>query len=175
MNSTYQTSQKIIHWVMALLIMLDLFVAQKFGGEMTLADRLESRSDHATLGTIVIILFLLRIILRLRHGGVAANTSSPAWQNKAASLAHLGLYILMATLMITGVLSAMSATSNISVFGLEINQGNTDNADFLSIRFYHELATQLIIGLISIHILAALYHHFIQKDGVLLKMLGKNS
>ena len=44
---------------MAIIIMLDLNVAQKFGGNMELWDRLESRSDHATAGMIVTFLFIL--------------------------------------------------------------------------------------------------------------------
>ena len=41
----YLRAQKIIHWLMAIVIMLDLNVAQKFGGDMELWDRLESRVD----------------------------------------------------------------------------------------------------------------------------------
>jgi cytochrome b561 len=58
----YVKSQKIIHWMMAFLIMLDLVIAQKFGGEMELWDRLESRVDHATVGLIVTSLFISQII-----------------------------------------------------------------------------------------------------------------
>ena len=49
----YLRAQKVIHWLMAIVIMLDLNVAQKFGGNMELWDRLESRVDHATAGLIV--------------------------------------------------------------------------------------------------------------------------
>ena len=56
----YVKSQKIIHWMMAFLIMLDLVIAQKFGGEMELWDRLESRVDHATVGLIVTFLFRIK-------------------------------------------------------------------------------------------------------------------
>ena len=59
----YLKIQKIIHWLMAIIIMLDLNVAQKFGGEMQLLDRLDSRVYHATAGMIVTFLFILRIIL----------------------------------------------------------------------------------------------------------------
>jgi cytochrome b561 len=49
----YLGSQKIIHWLMAVAIILDLIIAQKFGGEMGLWDRLKSRADHATMNLIV--------------------------------------------------------------------------------------------------------------------------
>ena len=64
----YLRIQKIIHWAMAILIMLDLNIAQKFGGEMELLDRLESRVDHATAGLIVTFLLILRIALRYKYG-----------------------------------------------------------------------------------------------------------
>ena len=63
MTIDYLKTQKIIHWLMAIIIMLDLNVAQKFGGNMELWDRLESRSDHATAGMIVTFLFILRIFV----------------------------------------------------------------------------------------------------------------
>ena len=43
---------------MALLIMLDLNIAQKFGGDMDTLDRLESRIDHSSMGLIIASLFI---------------------------------------------------------------------------------------------------------------------
>jgi len=62
---------------MAFVIMLDLNIAQKFGGEMELWDRLESREDHATMGLIITFLFLLRIVLRYRYGKPSLPSSMP--------------------------------------------------------------------------------------------------
>ena len=76
----YLRIQKIIHWLMAIIIMLDLNIAQKFGGEMELLDRLESRVDHATAGMIVTFLFILRILLRYRYGAPSLPQTMPSWQ-----------------------------------------------------------------------------------------------
>ena len=73
----YLRAQKIIHWLMAIVIMLDLNVAQKFGGDMELWDRLESRVDHATAGIIVTFLFVLRIFLRFLYGAPALPEAMP--------------------------------------------------------------------------------------------------
>ena len=64
----YSVAQKAIHWVMAILITMDLFVAQKLGNVMEDWDRLESRVDHGSLGTIIGILFVTRLVLRFRTG-----------------------------------------------------------------------------------------------------------
>ena len=81
----YLRIQKIIHWLMAIIIMLDLNIAQKFGGEMELLDRLESRVDHATAGMIVTFLFILRILLRYRYGAPSLPQTmifgKHIWQN----------------------------------------------------------------------------------------------
>ena len=95
----YLKSQKIIHWLMAAAIMIDLNVAQKFGGEMQLLDRLESRADHATMGLIITFLLVLRIILRSRYGAPSLPNSMSKWQIIAAQAGHYGLYILMGTLV----------------------------------------------------------------------------
>ena len=52
MKADFLKSQKIIHWIMAIIIMLDLNIAQKFGGEMDILDRLESRIDHTSVGPV---------------------------------------------------------------------------------------------------------------------------
>ena len=85
-RSDYLISQKVIHWLMAFLIILDLNIAQKFGGEMELWDRLESRVDHATVGILVTVLFILRIILRYMYGAPALPNTMPNWQKLSAKI-----------------------------------------------------------------------------------------
>ena len=80
----YLKSQKIIHWLMAVAIILDLIIAQKFGGEMELWDRLESRADHATINLNVTFLFILRLILRYRYGAPSLPSTKPKWQDLSA-------------------------------------------------------------------------------------------
>ena len=69
---------------MAVLIMLDLFIAQKFGGEMELWDRLKYLVDHDTAGFILTLLFILRILIRFRHGAPSLSIDTPSWQKLAA-------------------------------------------------------------------------------------------
>ena len=167
----YFKTQKIIHWLMAIIIMLDLNVAQKFGGDMELLDRLESRVDHATAGLIVTVLFILRMILRYRYGAPELPATMPKWQLISAKAGHYGLYILMAGLIITGIISASFASDTIMIFGSYDLAFFTHNENLFSIiRNVHEFCTNAIITLIIIHILAALYHHFVAKDQTTLNM-----
>ena len=168
----YLRIQKIIHWLMSILIMLDLVIAQKFGGDMELWDRLESRVDHATAGMIVAFLFILRIILRYRYGAPSLPSTMPVWQTYMAKAGHYGLYFLMGLLIISGITTANFTTDPIIVFGLINLSSEVNNVEMFSlIRGVHEFATNAIIALISIHILAAIYHHFIAKDDTTKNML----
>tara|TARA_B100000886_G_scaffold6335_1_gene4021 strand:+ start:2575 stop:3114 length:540 start_codon:yes stop_codon:yes gene_type:complete len=168
----YLRIQKIIHWLMSILIMLDLVIAQKFGGDMELWDRLESRVDHATAGMIVAFLFILRIILRYRYGAPSLPSTMPVWQTYMAKAGHYGLYFLMGLLIISGITTANFTTDPIIVFGLINLSSEVNNVEMFNlIRGVHEFATNAIIALISIHILAAIYHHFIVKDDTTKNML----
>ncbi len=168
----YQIAQKVVHWLMAILIMLDLNVAQKFGGIMEDADRFESRIDHAQIGIIVTVLFVLRILLRLRYGAPPLPDTMPGWQKFAAHAAHVGLYLLIGSMIATGMLSAMNANSIVNPFGLfAFGDGVGNEEVFLTVRTIHEYITEAIIILIGIHILAALYHLIIARDGSTGRML----
>ena len=168
----YLRIQKIIHWLMSILIMLDLVIAQKFGGDMELWDRLESRVDHATAGMIVAFLFILRLILRYRYGAPSLPSTMPVWQTYMAKAGHYGLYFLMGLLIISGITTANFTTDPIIVFGLINLSSEVNNVEMFNlIRGVHEFATNAIIALISIHILAAIYHHFIVKDDTTKNML----
>jgi len=171
-KTDYRVAQKVVHWLMALLIMFDLYVAQKFGGVLTDADRFESRSDHASVGTIVMVLFVIRIYLRWKHGAPSLPATMPNWQKLAAHIAHWGLYILIASLIIFGILSAVNANSVVAPFGqFALSDGTGVEANFLFFRNIHEFITDIIIALIAIHIVAALYHLIISRDGTTGRML----
>ncbi|MFK7977572.1 MAG: cytochrome b [Halioglobus sp.] len=168
----YRVAQKVVHWLMALAIMFDLYVAQKFGDVMTDPDRFESRSDHASVGTVVTILFIIRIYLRWKHGAPTLPAEMPGWQKLAAHLAHWGLYILIACLITSGILTALDANSVISPFGaFVLADGTGVESTFLFFRSFHEFVTEAIIAIIAIHILAALYHAIFSRDGTTGRML----
>lgn len=169
----YRVVQKVIHWLMGLFISLDLFVAQKFGNFLEEADRLESRMDHATLGTTLSILLLLRLYFRFRSGAPALPTEGMSpWQIWLAHWVHILLYVAMACLLLTGFITAMQATDPILIYNsFEITLGAMSDENFVFLRQFHELMTWVMIVLIVIHVAGALYHQFIVKDRVLIKML----
>ncbi len=171
-RADFSVAQKVIHWLMALMIMADLVIAQKFGDVMTDADRFESRSDHATMGTIVAVLFVIRLYLRWKNGAPALPAEMADWQKLLAHVAHWALYILIGWLIVSGILTAMNANSVVAPFGLfAFGDGIGNLESFGFFRWFHDFATKAIIALIALHIVAALYHVIIVRDGVTGRML----
>ena len=181
MQKDYAVIQKVIHWLMGIFIMLDLFIAQKFGNfigdEIGFTNfynetRFASRVDHATLGYILTILFVLRVYFRQRLGGAELPKNMPKWQIYAASIGHAGLYFLMFGLFLSGILSASLASQPIVIFGFfDVAFMNANERLFQFVRQIHELFTNLIIALILVHIFAAAYHHIIVRDHTTVRML----
>lgn len=172
MNTDYAVAQKVLHWLMALLIMLDLVVAQKFGNPMAAWDRLDSRSDHASLGTIVAVLFVIRVVLRLRHGAPPLNPQMTPWQARLAHWAHGLFYFLIGLLILSGVATALNAASPLPLFGVwDITIGQLNEETFGTLRPVHEFATNALIALIVLHLVAALYHQFVLRDTSTINML----
>ncbi len=168
----YRVAQKVIHWLMGFFITLDLFVAQKFGGYLEEAERLQSRMDHSTLGTMLATLLLLRLYFRIRSGAPALPEGMSDWQTMLAKGVHIGLYVAMICLLTTGVITATQATDPILIFNsIEITMGVMTDENFVFLRQFHEAMTWIMIGLIAIHVIGALYHQFVMKDRLLIKML----
>ena len=171
-RTDYAVSQKVLHWLMALLIMLDLVVAQKFGDYMEQWDRLASRSDHASLGTILTLLFVIRIVIRLKHGAPPLSSEMTQWQTTLARWAHGLFYFLIGLLILSGIATAINAADPITLFGAwDITIGQVNEETFAALRPIHEFTTNALIALIVLHFIAALYHQFIIRDASTINML----
>lgn len=66
MPRRYALPFRLIHWVMALIVLTMLGFGQKFAGEMPETERVFSLMGHSSLGAILIALLIMRLFLRLR-------------------------------------------------------------------------------------------------------------
>lgn len=130
---------------------------------------------HRQAGLFVLLALVLRLIVRMRKG-MADNAHDMAWPMKAAALgAHLALYGMLLALPLLGWAVVNAHDTPLSLFGLvhlpNIVEADSDVADTLT--DYHVLAAWGMLALIVAHVAAALWHHHVRKDGVLLAMLPK--
>ncbi len=176
--SRYTGIAKFLHWIIALIMIIMLVFGQGFDGESG-AQLSESLTAHSSLGITVFGLILLRVLWRLAHQPPALPESVGEPQKKAARISHLLLYGLMFAVPLTGFYTAAAhelPVMSYGAFDLREVIAFFGASDFDGRRSLHEYATWVLIGLLALHISAAFLHQFVQKDGVLRRMLpGKTA
>jgi len=103
-----------------------------------------------------------------------ADLPEPAWRKWSSKATHLALYALMLGLPIAGWMILSAAGKPIPFFGLELPPLIGPNKDLAGeIKEFHELGAEIGLWLVGLHALAALLHHYVLKDNVLLRMMPR--
>ncbi len=164
----YALTSRILHWVMALLIIfllgLGIYMSDFLSKDSS--NRLEVYNLHKSLGVLVLILVFLRIINRLLTTTPALPFAISALEKKLAKFGHFALYFLMITTPLSGYLMSSFAGYPVKLFAIELP--NFFEANFEFAGFFaetHELSAFSLLGLIVIHILAVIRHRFFDKPG----------
>lgn len=156
MAQGYSRAQIVAHWATAVLIAAQFVLndaigeaweAVEHGAEIAFNPLVAA---HVFGGMAVLALALLRLGLRFGQGVPPAPAGDPPLQRLAAHLVHLGLYALMIVVPVAGGMAWFG--------GIE------------AMAEVHEALTTLVLLLVGLHVVAALYHQFWLKDGLLARM-----
>ena len=139
---------------------------------------------HKSFGVIIFLFIVIRIVMRLANGWPPPVTEYPAWEQKLAKLVHWVLLIATLLFPISGMMMSGAGGHGIAVFGFELVAKNVDPNDIEKVlplngqlaelgHEVHEWLGTIMIFVISLHVLAALKHHYLDKDGTLRRMMGK--
>jgi len=165
-----------LHWIVAAMV-LGLF-AQGLWMEDLPADQERFQLWlHTAVGITLLVIAAAGFLWWLGNVVPADPAAMPAWQRHAARLAHWGLYGLIFAATIAGwaLIGTLREPVSIDLFGFislpQLTGPGSGAHEFLEEA--HELAAYLLIALAAVHVLAALYHHFVLRDAVLLRMLGR--
>ncbi len=121
----------------------------------------------------VFLLLLLRLAWRVGHQPPPLPDSMPLWQRHAANGLHLLLYLLLFAIPLSGWLMSSAKgfqTVYLGVLPLPDLIGK-DKALGDLLRQVHEMLNMTLLVLLLAHVGAALKHHFIERDGILARML----
>jgi len=162
-----------LHWLMALLLFVT-FPVGIVAHEMALSpDKLRLLSYHKWLGVTLFILVLVRLAWRAGHKPAPLADSLPAWQRIAAQFVHVMLYVLLVAIPLSGWLMSSAKGVQTVWFGVlplpDLIGKNKELGD--SLKEVHESLNFVLLGLVLAHIGAALKHHFIERDGILARMI----
>ncbi|MFM8746898.1 MAG: cytochrome b [Aestuariivirga sp.] len=180
--SRYDRVSMLIHWATAALLIFmlvfgeELMEAGEDAGEA--GDALTGTfgpSLHVSIGALILALTLLRIIWRLAHPAPALPEGMKPYERILSRSVHGLFYVLLIAIPVTGWLAfggfvkeepAMAATRLFGALPMPLPPFTFSGAKDL-----HELGSNLAIALIALHVLAALKHQFIDRDGLIGRML----
>jgi cytochrome b561 len=152
-----------------------------FGEDMIEMEEMEEEGDsawlpslHASMGIAVLVLSLLRLALRAAYPPPPLPASMSEWQRKLSGATHALFYVLIIGLPITGMLAGTAMTEpplakDLSIFGL-LSLAHIPLPTLPGVSTIHAIGGKIGIGLLALHVLAALYHQFWLRDGLLRRM-----
>lgn len=161
-----------LHWLTAILIAANLVLGLSMARLPISPRKLEWYLVHKSIGLTVLLITALRLGWRL-VSPPPAPVAMPAWQRRGAGITHMLLYVLMFAIPISGWVYSSATGVQVVYLGLlplpDLVQKSRTLGDALLI--VHVSLNSLLVVLVCGHIAAALKHHFIDGDAVLVRML----
>lgn len=158
-----------IHWITALLLIMQIYIGFVFhdlprGSE----ERAFVFGWHKTWGALILLLALVRLAVRLMNPPPPYPTDQPQWKRFIAVWSHRLFYVLLIALPLTGLAAVSGRAEDGWVplqLGLQIPAipGISPENEFGDV---HELLVKVTIGLLILHVSAALYNQFIDRGPI---------
>jgi cytochrome b561 len=171
----YPATSKWLHWLVAACVLTTapVAIAMTRVGEGATQDTLYT--FHKSLGVLILILVILRLINRLIAGAPAPEPGIERWQKAASSATHGLLYLLLVAMPIVGYVANSLYGAPTPFFGVFDLPPIVAENQPLSEKLFtlHRWSGMLLIVLVLMHIGAALFHHVIRGDNVLRRMLPR--
>ncbi|MEO1280919.1 MAG: cytochrome b [Pseudomonadota bacterium] len=186
----YSGTARFFHWLTVLLIAVqvpiglymvyrgnDMVWTDAQGVEKTgLWDAVTNNlySSHKLLGTIILVVIVLRLLYRFGAGAPSDEPTLNAGQRIVSALNHWGLYALLIAVPVVGYIGT-SAFPALNIFGMFSLPAVVGKDPALSKQMFelHMYGGFALLALIALHIMAALYHYLIRRDYVLARMMPK--
>jgi cytochrome b561 len=168
----YGLVAQLFHWLVVILIITQ-FVLASFMDDLPLKQKVATINWHKWVGMTVLMLAVLRLLWRLMNPVPALPSSSPSWQRFAAHASHFLLYTLIFLTPLAGWLMSSARNFPVSWFGVFTFPDliSPNRALYERLHDAHEVLATTLFIVATIHLLAALKHHFIDRDNVLRRML----
>jgi cytochrome b561 len=152
----FSRTQIALHWLIAVLVILQFVFHESVVGAFDAAlegkvpDMTALVWGHLIGGTVILLLVLWRLQVRMTRGAPALPDGSPVWLVLASRVGHLAFYVLLILLPLTGIVAWYG--------GVEV-AGDA-----------HGLLRIGLFFLVAAHVLGALFHLIIRRDGVMQRM-----
>lgn len=138
---------------------------------------------HKSIGVLLGLIIVARVIWRLSRGFLAPVGPRSAWEQRLARASQWILLLASLAMPLSGFLYSGLAGAGVEVFGVTVFPRNVDpanpgqrlphsagGAEFF--ETVHGITAWLIVVVLGFHMAGALKHHFIDRDATLTRMLG---
>lgn len=170
---SYDRVWQTLHWLTAIVVLVAFYFGPG-GSERRVYSPAKDfeRTLHETLGLCVFALVAVRLAWRAFHRK-PQDSPAPRWMALAGTATHVALYLLLFGLPLTAITGAWLTGHPLTLLGgVEIAPWfGPARAPGELIAEIHTWLGDAILWLAGLHALAALFHHFVLKDRVLLSML----
>lgn len=173
-NTTTQWGSlaKALHWIIAIGIFALLYLGLEQAGMDRGDEKSRIRLIHASIATVLLGLMTIRIVWRFMNEVPAHGDGMAPVQRIVATLVHWGLYITVFAQLLAGAMMAGTGGNGLPLFGvLRIPLPVAEDHD--AHEFWeeiHEFAWKPLAAFVVLHVLGALYNHFVLKNDVVRRM-----
>ena len=175
MNTLYRYTRTAItlHWAVAALIFATFPLGVYMHDLLLSPYKLRLYSYHKWIGVTIFLLAVLRVSWRGTHRPPPLPAAMPNWEKLVANTVHYLLYALIFAVPLSGWLMSSAKGVQTVWFGVlplpDLLAKNKELGDLL--KKVHESLNFAMLGLVLAHIGAALKHHFIERDEILVRMI----
>lgn len=170
----YGTVAVAIHWLTALFILILLVSGFRSESTDDPATKVMFLRIHVPIGLAVLLLTLFRIFWWVRVDTKPTPVLMSPWQRRLSSVAHILLYAAVLGLSTSGIGTMVLSGAGAVIFAGRDVSTLPDFWDYLP-RTPHAIVARALVGLLVLHIAAALYHHLVKKDGLMRRMWFMNT
>ncbi|WP_286829694.1 MULTISPECIES: cytochrome b [Kordiimonas] len=176
-ESGYGWLAKSLHWLVALL-MVGMSVVGFIFADMPRGDeKTELLTLHASFGLLLLAFMVVRLGVRMK--GVRPRPLDPSATrlNALAHTVHRVLYLVIFLVIAAGMLTLMTVGWDVPFFGLFAvpTPFERDMALHHLFEEIHIYGWWVLAGLVALHLIGAMYHAFVLKDGTLRRMTREKS
>jgi cytochrome b561 len=161
------------HWIIAGLVVTQFTLAWMAAELPVGVHKLALLARHKSFGMTVLMLAVLRLLWRLFNRPPELPAGMSRTEIFLARATHIAFYVLLFAMPLTGWMMSSAKNYSVSWFGRFTwpNLIGPNEQSFEALRTTHGILSFLLLAIAILHILAALKHHFWDKDDVLTRML----
>lgn len=171
--AAWGTPARLLHWMVAALVLAQIALGWVAVSLRMSPLKLELFVWHKSIGLVVLALVAVRILWRSANATPAPPAATAAWERCAARASHLLLYLVLIAMPLTGWVLNSAANVPFRIFRLvplpAIVAPNEEAAELAGRA--HLALFVVLAALLVVHVAAALWHHFVRRDDVLIRML----